>query len=110
MGFGSGSRALARAADGLAFGAGGAAFATTRGAALTTACGAVFATACGAVLARAHARTGDAVAIHAYIGRGSAFDKAMASYALAYARQNHRDHADLVEAISRRQLPAGRAW
>jgi len=69
-----------------------------------------FATACGAVLARAHARTGDAVAIHAYIGPGSAFDKAMASYALAYARQNHRDHADLVEAISRRQLAAGRAW
>ena len=69
-----------------------------------------FASACGAVLARAHARTGDPVAIDAYIGRSNAFDQAMAAYAAAYAAQNERDHAELVDAISRQQLPAGRAW
>jgi uncharacterized protein (DUF2252 family) len=69
-----------------------------------------FAAACGAVLARAHARTGDPVAISAYIGRGTAFDRAMASYASAYARQNERDHRALVDAIASHQVAAGPAW
>ena len=43
---------------------------------------------CGDVLARAHASTGDAAAIDAYIGKGDAFDEAMARFASAYAEQN----------------------
>jgi len=69
-----------------------------------------FAAACGAVLARAHARTGDAVAIASYIGLGGPFDRAMASYANAYAAQNGRDHAVLVHAIATGQVAAGPAW
>lgn len=59
-----------------------------------------FATACGAVLARAHARTGDPAAIAAYIGGGRAFDPAMMKFAVAYADQNDRDHAQLVAAVA----------
>jgi uncharacterized protein (DUF2252 family) len=60
---------------------------------------AVFATACGETLARAHARTGDAVAIAGYIGRGSKFTAAISRFAAQYADQNERDHAQLVRAI-----------
>lgn len=63
-----------------------------------------FATACGETLARAHPRTGDPVAIDSYIGKGPAFDAAMAGFALSYADQNERDHAQLVEAIARGQV------
>ena len=59
-----------------------------------------FATACGATLARAHARTGDPVAINGYIGKGPKFATAMASFATDYANQNERDHAQLVRAIA----------
>ena len=69
-----------------------------------------FASACGAVLARAHARTGDPVAIASYVGKGKAFDRAMADYAISYADQNGRDHADLVSAIARREVAAGPDW
>ena len=51
-----------------------------------------FARKCGLVLARAHATTGDAAAIDAYLGKGQAFGKAMVSFASAYALQNERDH------------------
>jgi uncharacterized protein (DUF2252 family) len=61
---------------------------------------AVFGTACGEVLARAHARTGDPVAIDGYLGKGAAFGTAMSQFAEAYADQNERDHAQLVEAIA----------
>jgi uncharacterized protein (DUF2252 family) len=60
-----------------------------------------FATACGNTLARAHARSGDPVAIDAYIGKGNSFTKAMRRLALRYAEQNERDHARLVSAIRR---------
>ena len=59
-----------------------------------------FATACGATLARAHARTGDAMAIDAYIGNGSKFAAAIGRFARRYADQNERDHAQLVSAIT----------
>jgi uncharacterized protein (DUF2252 family) len=59
-----------------------------------------FATACGETLARAHARTGDPVAIDAYIGKGQKFAAAMGRFARAYADQNERDHAQLVSAIA----------
>ena len=59
-----------------------------------------FATACGETLARAHARTGDPVAIDSYIGKGRNFTAAMSRFARAYADQNERDHAQLVSAIA----------
>jgi hypothetical protein len=60
-----------------------------------------FATACGKTLARAHARTGDPLAIDAYLGKGGAFDAAIARFARLYAEQNERDHAQLVASIAR---------
>ncbi len=59
-----------------------------------------FATACGETLARAHARTGDPVAIDAYIGKGRKFTAEMSRFARAYADQNERDHAQLARAIA----------
>jgi uncharacterized protein (DUF2252 family) len=58
-----------------------------------------FATACGEALARAHARTGDPVAIDGYIGKGPNFTDAISRFAQVYADQNERDHAQLVSAI-----------
>jgi uncharacterized protein (DUF2252 family) len=58
-----------------------------------------FATACGETLARAHARTGDPVAIAGYIGKGPKFTAAISRFAGKYADQNERDHAQLVRAI-----------
>jgi len=54
---------------------------------------------CGRTLARAHARAGDAVAISAYIGNGSEFDKAIAEFAMTYADQTERDWRGLLDAI-----------
>ena len=48
---------------------------------------------CGWVLARAHARSGDAAAISGYLGSGDQFDRAVASFAEAYADQTEADHA-----------------
>jgi uncharacterized protein (DUF2252 family) len=59
-----------------------------------------FATACGATLARAHARTGDPMAIDAYIGKHATFAAAIGEFARLYADQNERDHARLVGAIA----------
>jgi uncharacterized protein (DUF2252 family) len=61
---------------------------------------AAYARACGAVLARAHARSGDPVAIAAYLGRGDAFDRAISRFASAYADQTDSDHQRLVDAIA----------
>jgi uncharacterized protein (DUF2252 family) len=60
----------------------------------------MYATICGRTLARAHARSGDAVAIAAYLGTSDAFDRALATFAEAYADQNERDYATLVEAAA----------
>ncbi len=60
-----------------------------------------FATACGNTLARAHARSGDPVAIDAYMGKNDEFTKAMRRFARRYADQNERDHMQLVSAIRR---------
>ncbi|MFZ0042725.1 MAG: DUF2252 domain-containing protein [Solirubrobacteraceae bacterium] len=59
-----------------------------------------FATACGRVLARAHARTGDPIAIAAYIGKGRAFDDAVGEFAVNYADQTAADHRRLAEAVA----------
>jgi uncharacterized protein (DUF2252 family) len=63
---------------------------------------------CGWTLARAHARSGDRVAIAAYLGSGKAFDRALAVFAEAYAAQNERDHATLEEAVRDGRLAAER--
>ncbi|MEV6755761.1 DUF2252 domain-containing protein [Streptomyces sp. NPDC051214] len=55
---------------------------------------------CGTALARAHARSGDRIAIAAYLGGADTFDRAVADFALLYTAQNARDHAALTEAIS----------
>jgi uncharacterized protein (DUF2252 family) len=65
-----------------------------------------FATACGGTLARAHARSGDPVALDAYMGKGEVFADAMGSFAHRYADQNARDHAQLVAGIERGVVPS----
>jgi uncharacterized protein (DUF2252 family) len=61
---------------------------------------AVMGEACGWTLARAHARSGDRVAIAAYLGGGDTFDRAMADFAETYADQNQSDY-DLVSDAAR---------
>ena len=53
---------------------------------------------CGSLLARAHARSGDRIAIASYLGKGDTFDRALAEFAVAYADQNERDYAALKKA------------
>jgi uncharacterized protein (DUF2252 family) len=60
---------------------------------------ALYAQVCGRSLAKAHARSGDAIAIGSYLGRGEAFDRALASFAEAYADQNERDYRALRHAV-----------
>jgi uncharacterized protein (DUF2252 family) len=55
---------------------------------------------CGWTLARAHARSGDRVAIAAYLGQSAVFDQAIAEFAAAYANQNERDHQALAAAVA----------
>jgi uncharacterized protein (DUF2252 family) len=58
-----------------------------------------YATPCGWTLARAHARSGDRIAISAYLGTSERFDHAVADFAAAYADVNERDHRSLVQAV-----------
>jgi uncharacterized protein (DUF2252 family) len=69
-----------------------------------------FALKCGRVLARAHATTGDAVAIDAYLGRRATFTNAMVHFARSYAQQNRRDHAELLTAVRDRAIDAAPGW
>ncbi|MFI5617615.1 DUF2252 domain-containing protein [Streptomyces sp. NPDC051567] len=62
---------------------------------------------CGETLARAHARSGDRIAIAAYLGGGESFDRALAEFAESYADQNERDHRALVEAVRAGRVAAG---
>ncbi|AZQ40387.1 DUF2252 domain-containing protein [Streptomyces cyaneochromogenes] len=66
----------------------------------------LFARLCGASLARAHARSGDPIAIAAYLGRGDTFDRALVDFAQAYADQNERDHQALTDAVSEGRVTA----
>ncbi|HEX5118086.1 MAG TPA: DUF2252 domain-containing protein [Pseudonocardiaceae bacterium] len=61
---------------------------------------------CGWTLARAHARTGDNIAIAAYLGRGTTFDEAIADFSARYADQTERDHAALGRAIKAGKVTA----
>ena len=68
----------------------------------------MYGTLCGWTLARAHARSGDRIAIAAYLGGSDIFDRAIAEFAAAYADQNERDHAALVDAVSSGRITAER--
>ena len=61
---------------------------------------------CGWTLARAHARSGDAIAIAAYLGGSDVFDQAIAQFAAAYADQNERDHDAVLEAVKAGRIVA----
>ncbi len=61
---------------------------------------------CGWTLARAHARSGDRVAIASYLGGGRQFDEAMVAFSSAYADQNQRDFDALQEAVSAGRIVA----
>ena len=60
----------------------------------------IYARLCGWTLARAHARSGDRIAIAAYLGNSSKFDNAIADFANTYAKQNEKDHAALASAVA----------
>ena len=68
----------------------------------------VYGTLCGWTLARAHARSGDRIAIAAYLGGGDAFDRAIAEFAETYADQTERDHAALEHATREGRIAAER--
>jgi predicted alpha/beta hydrolase len=59
----------------------------------------IYAKMCGWTLARAHARSGDAIAMTAYLGASDKFDQAMGRFAKNYADQNERDFEALTRAI-----------
>ncbi len=61
---------------------------------------------CGWTLARAHARSGDRVAIASYLGKSDAFDRAMAAFAETYADQNERDYRALEAAVREGRVEA----
>jgi uncharacterized protein (DUF2252 family) len=61
---------------------------------------------CGWTLARAHARSGDRIAIASYLGGSDVFDKAIAAFAVAYADQNERDYQALQDAAATGRITA----
>jgi uncharacterized protein (DUF2252 family) len=61
---------------------------------------------CGWTLARAHARSGDRIAIAAYLGTGATFDKAIVEFSHAYAEQNERDYRRLQQAVKEGRITA----
>jgi uncharacterized protein (DUF2252 family) len=61
---------------------------------------------CGWTLARAHARSGDRIAIAAYLGGSDTFDRAVTQFASAYADQNEKDHRALVAAVASGRIKA----
>ncbi|WP_406270150.1 DUF2252 domain-containing protein [Streptomyces sp. NBC_00191] len=68
-----------------------------------------FGTLCGITLARAHARSGDRIAIAAYLGSNDSFDRALAEFAELYADQNERDFQALTEAVRTGRVTAEKA-
>jgi uncharacterized protein (DUF2252 family) len=65
----------------------------------------VYGTLCGWTLARAHARSGDRVAIASYLGAGKVFDDAIVEFAELYADENERDYATLRAAADDGRIP-----
>ena len=67
---------------------------------------AAYGTLCGWTLARAHARSGDRIAIAAYLGNGDSFDRAIVEFSKAYAEQNDRDYKELSKAVKSGKITA----
>ena len=61
---------------------------------------------CGWTLARAHARSGDRIAIASYLGKGDSFDRAILEFSKAYAEQNERDYDKLAQAVKSGRITA----
>jgi uncharacterized protein (DUF2252 family) len=61
---------------------------------------------CGWTLARAHARSGDRIAIAAYLGNGDSFDRAIVEFSKAYAEQNDSDYQALAAAVKSGKITA----
>jgi hypothetical protein len=61
---------------------------------------------CGWTLARAHARSGDRVAIASYLGKGPSFDRAIVEFSQAYSEQNDRDYQALGKAVESGRVEA----
>jgi len=66
----------------------------------------IYAAWCGWTLARAHARSGDRIAIASYLGKSDTFDRAIGTFAAAYADQNERDYAALQAAVTSGRIVA----
>jgi uncharacterized protein (DUF2252 family) len=66
----------------------------------------LYARVCGQTLARAHARSGDRVAIASYLGKGEGFDRAVAAFSSVYADQNERDYEAFVRAVDSGRIEA----
>jgi len=67
---------------------------------------AIYARLCASTLARAHARSGDRIAIASYIGKGDVFDTAIAEFSATYADQNERDYERLQVAVKKGEIKA----
>jgi uncharacterized protein (DUF2252 family) len=67
---------------------------------------ALYARVCGSTLAKAHARSGDSIAIASYLGTSEVFDRALSEFAVAYADQNERDHEALKQAAESGRIEA----
>ena len=67
---------------------------------------AIYGEICGKTLARAHARSGDAVAIASYLGGGQTFDQSLAEFAVSYADQNERDYDAIKKAVASGRIKA----
>jgi hypothetical protein len=61
---------------------------------------------CGWTLARAHARSGDPIALAEYLGLTDAFDKSITDFSERYADQNERDYEEFVNAVKSGRLEA----
>ena len=66
----------------------------------------VYAQFCGETLARAHARSGDPVAIAAYLGTKDRFDRSITDFSERYADQNERDYEAFCDAVKSGRLEA----
>ncbi len=67
---------------------------------------AIYARLCGWTLARAHARSGDRIAIASYLGKSDVFDRAIADFSVLYAEQNERDYEALRTVVQSGRIAA----
>jgi uncharacterized protein (DUF2252 family) len=67
---------------------------------------AIYGRVCGWTLARAHARSGDRIAIGSYLGKGKTFDRAIADFSERYADQNELDYGKLADAAKSGRIKA----